>query len=75
MRAGSGATCPPGSCAMPALEQGEPLLIADAVTMPCVVYVKKCDPEPSSSDVKYLKPWKEQWKDIDFGLRAENWRG
>lgn len=59
---------------MPALEQGEALLIGDAVTMPCVIYVEKCDPEPSSSDVKYLKLWKEQWKDIDFGLRAENWR-
>jgi len=33
---------------MPALEQGEALLIGDAVTMPCVVYVEKCDPEPSS---------------------------
>lgn len=60
---------------MPALEQGEALLIGDAVIMPCVVYVEKCDPEPSSSDVKYLTLWKEQWKGIDFKKRAENWRG
>lgn len=59
---------------MPALEQGEALLIGDAVIMPCVVYVEKCDPEPTSTDVKYLKLWKEQWKDIDFGKRADNWR-
>lgn len=60
---------------MPALEQGEALLIGDAVIMPCVVYVEKCDPEPSSSDVKYLTLWKEPWKGIDFKKRADNWRG
>jgi DNA helicase HerA-like ATPase len=60
---------------MPALEQGEALLIGDAVIMPCVVYIEKCDPEPASSDVKYLTLWKEQWKGIDFTNRANNWRG
>lgn len=60
---------------MPALEQGEALLIGDAVIMPCVVYVEKCNPEPSSSDVKYLTLWKEEWKKIDFKRRADNWRG
>ncbi|PPJ45430.1 DUF87 domain-containing protein [Rhizobium sp. KAs_5_22] len=60
---------------MPALEQGEALLIGDAVIMPCVVYVEKCDPEPASSDVKYLTLWKEQWNGIDFSKRANNWRG
>ncbi|ALX96290.1 Bipolar DNA helicase [Serratia fonticola] len=60
---------------MPALEQGEALLIGDAVIMPCVVYVEKCDPEPSSSDVKYLTLWKAEWKKIDFKKRADNWRG
>ncbi|MCQ1839157.1 ATP-binding protein [Neorhizobium galegae] len=60
---------------MPALEQGEALLIGDAVIMPCVVYVEKCDPEPASSDVKYLTLWKDEWKKIDFEKRAKNWRG
>ncbi|ANL47539.1 AAA domain-containing protein [Rhizobium phaseoli] len=60
---------------MPALEQGEALLIGDAVIMPCVVYVEKCDPEPASSDVKYFTLWKHEWKKIDFNKRAENWRG
>jgi len=59
---------------MPALEQGEALLIGDAVIMPCVVYVEKCDPAPASSDVKYLTLWKEEWKKIDFKKRADNWR-
>jgi hypothetical protein len=37
--------------------------------------VEKCDPEPSSSDVKYFTLWKEAWKEIDFKKRADNWRG
>ncbi len=60
---------------MPALEQGEALLIGDAVIMPCVVYVEKCAPEPASRDVEYLTLWKEQWKDIDFVRRAKHWQG
>ncbi len=60
---------------MPALEQGEAILIGDAVVMPCIVYVEKCDPEPASSDVKYFALWREQWKDIDFVASAKRWRG
>jgi len=59
---------------MPALEQGEAILIGDAVTMPCVVYIEKCAPEPASCDVKYFSLWKEQWKNIDFIARAKHWQ-
>ncbi|MNO53703.1 AAA-like domain protein [compost metagenome] len=59
---------------MPALEQGEAILIGDAVTMPCIVYIEKCTPEPASCDVKYFSLWKEQWKNIDFGTRAKHWQ-
>lgn len=38
-------------------------------------YVCVTVPEPSSTDVKYLTLWKEQWKKIDFKKRADNWRG
>jgi DNA helicase HerA-like ATPase len=60
---------------MPALQQGEAILIGDAVIMPCVVYVEKSEPGPASSDIKYLTIWKEQWKSIDFAIRANHWRG
>lgn len=59
---------------MPALDQGEAILIGDAVVMPCVVYIDLCQPEPTSCDVKYLELWKEQWKAIDFAERADHWR-
>lgn len=59
---------------LPALESGEALLIGDATIMPCVVYVKRCDPEPSSSDIPYYQIWKEAWKQVDFGSITEEWR-
>jgi len=58
---------------IPALEQGEAILIGDSVMMPCVVYIEKCYPEPSSCDIEYLKLWKDKWKDIDFINRAKQW--
>jgi uncharacterized protein len=57
-----------------ALEQGEALLIGDAVVMPCVVYVDLCNPEPSSNDIKYFQVWKDAWKDVDFVASAADWR-
>lgn len=59
---------------LPALESGEALLIGDATIMPCVVYVKPCDPEPSSSDIPYYQKWKAAWKTVDFGSVTKEWR-
>ena len=46
---------------LPALEQGEALLIGDAVAMPCVVYIAECSPKPSSNDIRYYEIWKNPW--------------
>ncbi len=46
---------------LPALEQGEALLIGDAVAMPCVVYITECSPKPSSNDIRYYELWKNPW--------------
>ena len=46
---------------LPALEQGEALLIGDAVAMPCVVYIAECSPKPSSNDIRYYELWKNPW--------------
>lgn len=59
---------------LPALESGEALLIGDATIMPCVVYVRPCDPEPSSNDIPYYQIWKEAWKSVNFGSVIEEWR-
>jgi hypothetical protein len=59
---------------LPSLEAGEALLIGDASVMPCVVYVTRCDPEPSSSDIPYYEIWKEVWKKVDFTKFTKEWR-
>jgi hypothetical protein len=58
---------------LPALEQGEALLIGDAVTMPCVVYVKPCSPQPSSNDIRYYELWKNPWHAAGFSVGFDRW--
>lgn len=58
---------------LPALEQGEALLIGDAVAMPCVVYVTPCLPQPSSNDIRYYEIWKNPWHDAGFSVSFDQW--
>jgi uncharacterized protein len=58
---------------LPALEQGEALLIGDAVAMPCVVYVKPCSPQPSSNDIRYYEIWKNPWHAAGFSVSFDQW--
>lgn len=50
---------------MPSLKVGECLLMGDAVVLPSIVQIEKCDPEPSSRDIPYLQLWKEAWHELD----------
>ena len=58
---------------MPSLKAGECLLIGDAVVLPSIVQVQKCDPEPSSKDIPYWKLWKEEWHDLDIDSLKDIW--
>lgn len=58
---------------LPALEQGEALLIGDAVAMPCVVYVTPCSPEPSSNDIPYYELWKNPWIEAGLDTAIQEW--
>jgi DNA helicase HerA-like ATPase len=58
---------------MPSLRAGECLLIGDAVILPSIVQIDKCDPAPSSNDIPYFKLWKEQWKNLDIAAIKEIW--
>ncbi len=60
---------------LPSLQQGEGLLIGDAIVMPTLIKIDKCNKEPSSSDIPYYDIWKEQWKDVLFEKITENWQG
>lgn len=58
---------------MPSLKAGEALLIGDAVVLPSIVQVQRCNPEPSSNDIPYLQLWKEEWHDLDVDKLREIW--
>jgi len=59
---------------LPSLKAGECLLIGDAVVLPSVALVDRCEPAPSSNDIPYFKLWKEEWKDLPFDKIIEEWR-
>lgn len=58
---------------MPSLKAGECLLIGDAVVLPSIVQMDRCNPEPSSNDIPYFQLWKESWKDLDIVAIKETW--
>jgi len=58
---------------MPTLKAGEALLIGDAVVLPSIVQVDRCDPEPSSNDIPYYQLWKEEWKNLNIEAIKEIW--
>lgn len=58
---------------LPTLGAGEALLIGEAVVMPSLVKVARCDPAPSSTDIPYFQLWKEEWKSLDFTGIKKTW--
>lgn len=60
---------------LPTLKSGEALLIGDAMVMPSLVHIHRCNPEPSSSDIPYYQIWKEAWKDVNMEALIERWKG
>jgi len=58
---------------MPALKQGEALLVGESIVLPSIVQIERCSPEPSSNDIPYWELWKEKWKNIDIQKIKEEW--
>lgn len=58
---------------LPSLTEGEALLIGDAVSVPSLIKVDKCDLPPSSTDIKYLDEWRDEWKDVAFQELIKTW--
>lgn len=58
---------------LPSLQQGEALLIGESIIMPSLVTIDKCNPEPSSTDIKYLQVWKKEWETVDFDNLTKKW--
>ena len=49
------------------------LLIGDAVVLPSIVQIDKCDPSPASSDIPYFQLWKEKWVHFDVEAVKTLW--
>ncbi|BCO20044.1 hypothetical protein KUC3_29010 [Alteromonas sp. KC3] len=49
------------------------MLIGDAVSVPSLIKVGKCDLPPSSTDIKYLDEWRDEWKDVAFQELIKTW--
>lgn len=56
------------------LKTGEALLMGDATILPSLVKIDETDMPPSSSDIPYLRLWKEQWKQLDFDTFTKQWK-
>ena len=59
---------------LPALKAGEALLIGEAVIMPSLVQINRCNPEPSSSSIPYFEIWKKEWQEPEFGELIRLWQ-
>lgn len=59
---------------LPSLKAGECLLIGDAVVLPSVALINRCEPAPSSNNIPYFRLWKEEWKNLPFDKIIEEWR-
>ena len=56
------------------LKTGEALLMGDATILPSLVKIDETKVPPSSSDIPYLKLWKEPWKQLDIEAFTKQWK-
>jgi DNA helicase HerA-like ATPase len=56
------------------LQTGEALLMGDATILPSLVRIDETKMPPSSSDIPYLKLWKEEWRELDFEKFTKQWK-
>lgn len=60
---------------LPSLQSGEALLIGESTVMPSIILIDRCDNEPSSNDIPYLKEWKKEWiEKVDFKGITKSWK-
>ncbi|MEK4025964.1 ATP-binding protein [Sporosarcina sp. FSL W7-1283] len=63
----------PVTSSLPTLKEGEAIIIGDSITMPSLVKIEMCNPEPSSQNVGFLDEWKEKWYSPDMTEIIEQW--
>lgn len=56
------------------LQTGEALLMGEATILPSLVKIDVTVLPPSSSDIPYLKLWKNEWSTLDFTKFTSQWK-
>lgn len=56
------------------LQTGEALLMGDATILPSLVKIDVTETPPSSSDIPYLKLWRNEWSALDFEQFTKEWK-
>ncbi len=56
------------------LKTGDALLMGDATILPSLVTIDETSMPPSSSDIPYLKLWKNEWSKLDFTKFIVQWK-
>jgi hypothetical protein len=61
---------------LPSLQSGEALLLGEAVVMPSIVKIDRCEDQPSSNDIPYLEKWRNEWySHVGFKSIIATWEG
>jgi uncharacterized protein len=58
---------------LPALRQGEALIVGEAIPMPLRVQIDFPNPEPSSADIKFFDKWKQSEVRTEIPEVVERW--
>lgn len=58
---------------LPTLQQGEAIIIGDAVAVPVRAMIDMASPQPASSDIKFFEKWEHKESSTDVSKVVENW--
>ena len=58
---------------LPALRQGEALIVGEAIPMPLRVQIDFPNPEPSSADIKFFDKWKQSEVKTEIPDVVDRW--
>ncbi|HEX9829931.1 MAG TPA: ATP-binding protein [Bacteroidota bacterium] len=58
---------------LPALRQGEALVVGDSMPMPLRVQIDFPNPEPESSDIRFFDKWKQSGVETHIGEVVDRW--
>jgi DNA helicase HerA-like ATPase len=59
---------------LPSLDQGECVVVGDAVLIPAIVKMPLPNPKPQSDSVFVYQEWQRAWRDVTFSTVVRRWQ-